>query len=468
VSGLEVAVRAADFLRRLPLFAELEDADLERLARVTQRIDVPAGQLLMAEGTPGDGLYIVVSGELEVSKREAAADVVLAVRGPGEVLGEMSLLTSEPRMASVRALRDSELIVVAPGEFQSLLVSCPAMSLPILRTIAARLRSTESALMQREKLASLGTLAAGLAHELNNPAAALVRSTSHLETSLAELRRHAQDLAQLGLAHEDSARLQALADAAPAQARVLGALEASRREERLAEWLEARGLNDAWELAPAFVAAGQDEAALAGALAGIEPAVQPPVLRWLAADLNVRQLLGELQRSATAISAIVRAVRAWTFLDQAPLQDVDVREGLEDTLVILRHRLKDGIDIIREFDDDLPRVEAYGSELNQVWTNLIGNAIDAMGGRGTLTLRARRAGAHIIVEISDTGPGIPAGLRERVFEPFFTTKEPGQGTGLGLHVSWNIVVDRHRGRIAFEERDGRNAAVVQLPIERRR
>jgi signal transduction histidine kinase len=188
------------------------------------------------------------------------------------------------------------------------------------------------------------------------------------------------------------------------------------------------------------------------------------VLQWLGAGFAAQQLVAEIRASAQAISGIVRAVKSYAYLDQAPVQDVDLRAGLEDTLVILRHKLKDGIEVLRDFEAGLPKIEAYASELNQVWTNLIDNAVQAMDGRGVLELRARRIGEEVEVRIADSGPGIPAGIASRIFDPFFTTKPQGVGTGLGLHIAHNIVVNRHRGRIDFETRPGRTEFRVSLPI----
>jgi signal transduction histidine kinase len=454
-----------EVLRRLPLFAELSAPDLDRLCRLARRVEVPAGSVVMEEGSEGDGLYIIVDGELEVSKQEGGRDVVLAVRGPGEFLGEMSLLEQAPRSATVRATRPSELIVIQPGEFHALLAASPAAVAGILRVMAARLRSTESSLMEQEKLASLGTLAAGLAHELNNPAAAIRRAASHMADALDAWRRWSAELGTLTLTEAQTSRLRELEaeSARPGPART-DVVACSLEEDRLSEWLEEGGVERAWEVAPPLVAYGWTVERVTGLGDIFGPRQLPPVLHWLAAALNARALAQEMDAGAAAISAIVDAVRKYAYLDQAPVQEVDVRETLETTLLILRHRLKQGVQVQRDYAPDLPRIEAYGSELNQVWTNLIVNALDAMGDSGRLELRAHAVPDQVVVEVVDDGPGIPPDIKPRIFDPFYTTKPPGAGTGLGLHIARNIVVNRHRGRIRVDSRPGQTRVEVSLPV----
>jgi signal transduction histidine kinase len=459
--------RAKEFLRPLPLFAELAEEDLDRLCRMARRVRVEEGALVMEEGSPGDGLYIVVEGQLEVTKNDGHGQVVLASRGPGEFLGEMSLLEQAPRTATVRAVHDAELLVIQPGDFVSLLASSPGAAATILRVVAGRLRSTEASLMEQSKLASLGTLAAGLAHELNNPAAAIRRAADHMSSSLEALRRWTAELGRLSLTPEQATALGNLRGALDAAGGPPhpDPLESSLGEDRLGAWLDERGVDQAWEVAPPLIAHGFDVSRVEVLTAPFDGESLAVVMRWLAAALEARGLLDEIRLSARAISGIVQAVRSYAYLDQAPIQEVDIRQTLEDTLVILRHRLKRGITIERDFAPDLPRIQAFGSELNQVWTNLITNAIDAMEGKGILRLSARLAGGHLVVRVGDTGPGIPEESRSRLFDPFFTTKAPGAGTGLGLHIAHNIVVNRHRGRIALVESGPEGTTFeVRLPV----
>jgi signal transduction histidine kinase len=454
-----------EFVRQLPLFADLTLADVAQLCRSSRRVHAAPGDLVIEQGAPGDSLYIVLSGELEITRRDEGREVVLATRKAGEAVGEMSLLERSPRSASARAVRPSELMEVSPESFRKVLESNPSTAMTVLRTVAHRLRSTEASLMQSDKLASLGTLAAGLAHELNNPAAAIQRSAQHLREAFANWRRRTAALQALELDTAQKARLAELEEAiAAGDAPRPDDAASARREALLGDELEALGLEDAAEIAPALAAFGWTVERLRSVAGGFAAAQAKPVLQWLGAGLAAQQLVAEIRQSAHAISEIVRAVKSYAYLDQAPVQDVDVRVGLEDTLVILRHKLKDGIEVVRDFEAGLPTIEAYAAELNQVWTNLIDNAIHAMNGRGVLELRARRVGRDVEVAIADSGPGIPPGIAARIFEPFFTTKPQGVGTGLGLHIAHNIVVHRHHGRIDVESRPGRTEFRVWLPI----
>ncbi len=304
---------------------------------------------------------------------------------------------------------------------------------------------------------------------MNNPAAAEKRSAAQLRETLVEWQRTASDLATLsldpgqretvnGLRAEMSRRA-----AAPAS---LDPLARSDRESAVQEWLEERSLDDAWQVAPPLVTFGWDVAALEK-LGGEFGDAVGIIARWLGVGCSVYALLGEVSASAERISEIVKAVKSYSYLDQAPIQQVEVHEGLENTLVMLRHKLKAGVQIIREYAPDLPRIEAHGSELNQVWTNIIDNAIDAMGGKGELRLRTYRKDDSVVVEITDNGPGIPPEIKDRIFEAFFTTKPPGVGSGLGLHISYNIV-EEHHGQFKVESHPGATTFQVTLPIQLKR
>ena len=455
-------------VRRVPLFADLSEVDLERLYQMAETISIHPGELVFEEGSPGDALYVVLDGELEVTKRRGGQDVVLAVRGAGEFIGEMSLLEQAPRSASVRALRESRLLVISQAAFQTLLSCSPSAHLTILRTVTSRLRSTESMLVQSEKMAALGTLAAGLAHELNNPGAAIQRSAAQLRDTLAEWERSAAELSTLATDPHQNEIVGALREetvkrtAAPA---LSDPLSLSDQESELQEWLEDHGVEQAWEFAPVLVSFGWERDELEQLTEHFSTAQLPLVLRWLAAGSSVRGLLDEVVKSAEEISEIVKAVKTYSYLDQAPIQEVDIRESLENTLVILRPKIKAGISITRDYADDVPRVEAYGSELNQVWTNLLNNAIDAMQGQGELTLRTYTKDGAVAVEIIDNGPGIPPEVQPRIFEPFFTTKAPGVGTGLGLHIAYNIIAHKHHGQIQAASKPGETRFLVVLPVQ---
>src|SRR5919107_352443 len=456
-----------DELRQVPLLADLTEEDLQRLYEMAETVSVPAGQQVLQEGDPGDSLFVVLDGELEVTKRHGSQEVLLASYKAGQFFGEMALLEQAPRSASVRTLRESRLLLISQAAFQTLLSCSPSAPFKILRTVTSRLRSTESMLIQNEKMAALGTLAAGLAHELNNPAAAIRRSAAQLRDALAERERLT---AQLGTLAND-----------PHQKETLGALQAetlerttipplydplalSEREDQLQEWLEDHSIGQAWDLAPVLVSFGWDTRKLERLADSFTPVQLPVVVQWLAANSSVYGLLEEAGKSAEAMSEIVKAVKTYSYLDQAPIQEVDVIESLENTLVLLRPKIDAGISITRDYADDVPRIEAYGSELNQVWTNLIDNAIDAIAGKGELILRAFSAENAVTVDVIDHGPGIPPEIQPRIFEPFFTTKAPGVGTGLGLHIAYNIVVHKHRGQLQVASTPGETRLRVVLPI----
>jgi signal transduction histidine kinase len=454
-----------ELLRHLPLFSELSDDDLTLLENASRRVRLSTGEILMREGSPGGSLYIITEGEFEITKRTGPGDVVIAVRGPGEVIGEMSLLDGSPRTATVRSLDASHLLEIDQAAFLNLIESSPAAALSILHTVTSRLRHTESMLRQSETLAALGTLAAGLAHELNNPAAALQRSAAAVQQVLP---RWQEAHARLHAAGIDESTLGEMgADGEPA-AVASDPVSRSDQEAALRDWLERAGVPQPWEAAPHLIASGLTADRLSAAAQALPAHALPLIVEWLATSRALTSLLREVSLGADRISEIVGAVRSYSFLDQAPIQLVDVTRGLEDTLVILRNKIEPGIAVHQDFDPDLPRIEAHGGELNQVWTNLISNAAEAMGERGEIWLGAHRQGDRVEVEVCDSGPGIPDAIRDRIFEPFFTTKPPGQGTGLGLHLTYNIVTLHHRGQISVASRPGRTCFRVLLPIQMER
>ncbi len=457
-----------DFLRRLTLFADLPEADLHALVQRAEPVTLPAGEWLMREGEIGDALYAVLEGGIEITKRSGEQEVVLAVRGPGEVIGELALLEQTPRSASGRAVQDTQLLRIGKEAFKQMLAASPSAALALLHTFNTRLRSTEAMLRQTEKMAALGTLAAGLAHELNNPAAAVQRSSGQLRDALTEWQRLTSQVDALPLDSRQDAAVQALRGgsaahvAAPAK---LDPLTLSDQEGELQEWLESSGIDQAWDLAPPLIAYGFDAPTLKRLTQDFARDHFPVVVRWLAASCALYALMDEVRLGAERISEIVKAVKAYTYLDQAPIQQVDVHEGLDNTLVILRHKLKSGITVVRDYAPDLPHIEAYASELNQVWTNLIDNAADAMKGQGRLTLRTYCRDDRVVVEITDDGPGVPLEIQPRIFDLFFTTKPTGSGTGLGLHIAYNSVVNKHRGQITLTSHPGATTFQVVLPIQ---
>jgi signal transduction histidine kinase len=336
-----------------------------------------------------------------------------------------------------------------------------------LRALEVAYLDQEIALRQSEKMATLGTLSAGVAHELNNPAAATRRASEQLSEAVVQLEvAHVGDGSQQLTPHGREL-LQALEREARERAASpvdLDALDRSDHEADVEEWLDAHGVADGWELAPALVAQGLDKPALDRLADALAPESPEALLSRAARAFTVYRLLHEIGEASGRVSEIVSALRSLTFLGQGPEQAVDVHEGIDNTLVILRSKLTDGVQVRREYAADLPRVPAHGSELNQVWTNLLDNAIDAVDGSGTITIRTRREGDQVVVEIEDDGPGISEAAQARVFDPFFTTKQPGKGTGLGLATSYSIVTDKHAGRIWVESLPGTTRFSVRLPI----
>ena len=353
---------------------------------------------------------------------------------------------------------------VNPVLLQARLNAC--MQRKKLRDLEKAYLDQEFMLRQSEKLATLGKLSAGLAHELNNPAAAAQRGSVQLGRAFTHLQQTYLKLGELGLSETQIATLLYLDKLAQQRAKEpsdLDTLARSDMEDELETWLESQAVENPWDVAPTLVNLGYDEGELNTLVEEFNPAQFLAVIAWLDNTHTIYRLLEEIGQGAGRISEIVKALKGYTYLDQAPIQSVDLHEGLNSTLVILRSKLKEGITVHREYDPDLPKIEAYGSDLNQVWTNLIDNAIGAMNGQGEITLRTRHDDQWVYVQIADNGPGIPDEIQPYLFDPFFTTKAPGQGTGLGLNISHNIVVQKHRGRIEIKSKPGETCFEVQLP-----
>lgn len=455
---------SVEFLRQLPLLSGLSDEDLARLYQLAVPIELSQGEVLMKEGTQGDSLYVVLEGEFEITKRSGEREIAIAVRGAGEVMGEMGLLSEEPRSATVTAMGPARLLRLDQEDFQSVLRSSSEAAMAILHTVTSRLRNTESMLRHHEKLSSLGTMAAGLAHEINNPAGAVQRAAEQQAEVIRELARAGEGLAVLGISATEREQLVNLwQELESATGETLSSLDRSDRQEELGRWLQRAEVEDGWRYVGPLVEAGWTRERLGELEGTFRGEKLHAVVRWLAQSSEALALTREVSGASTQILSIVQSVKDYAYLDQAPEQVVDIERGLEDTLVMLQNRLGEQIQIKREFAAELPRVEGFGSELTQVWTNLVENAIDAMEGEGTLTLKTRRSESEVEVVICDDGPGIPAEVRDRIFDPFFTTKPPGFGTGLGLHMVYNIVVQRHKGSIAAESEPGRTCFTVTLP-----
>lgn len=451
-------------LRKSPLFEGLSDEELQQLMDMAEPLSLRAGEILIKQGEMGDSAYVVITGEFEIQKQAGQSLIKIDVRNPGDVVGEMALLSQAPRNATVIAKTDGETLCIPKEAFEKLLSSSTTASLAVLHWVMARLTQNESLLHQQEKMAALGTMSAGLAHELNNPAAAAQRSAAELNKALLKLQVLTHQIEATAFKEnqtdwlDDFMRESSRRFASPVK---LEALERIELVDQLQAWLEANGVESAWDLAPAMVTFGwkiEELEKLRGS------AFFNLSIQWLGIGCLTLGLLSEVRQATERLSQIVQAMKSYTYLDQARLLEVDVHEGLENTLVILQHKLKQGVTIKREYSPNLPRIEAYASELNQVWTNIIDNAVDAMNGKGEIVLRTYVEDKHVIVEIADNGPGIPENIRSRIFEPFFTTKSPGKGTGLGLHISHDIVANRHRGQLLVESKPGATKFKVVLPV----
>jgi signal transduction histidine kinase len=456
-----------DTLKRSTIFGGLPEPQQEWLANNGECIAVEEGAILIREGQPQENCFIILEGEFEIVKFSDGSEIVINIQGQGEILGEMSLIGNSMPTATVRATQRSQVLEINQEQFNHIILNNPALSLELLRTMLVRLRNTETMLGQREKLASLGTLAAGLAHELNNPAAAARRSASLLRETVTEWLDTRKEVDALKMTPDQNEIIlsRLLSDILLHDHHDTGydPIERSDRESEIENWLEANGMQDAWEHVSILVEYGWDFGALESWGNEFKAEQIPVILRWLAAGYTVHSLLDEINHSTARVSEIVSAVKSYTYLDEAPRKEIDIHEGLENTLIIMKHKLKQGITIEREYDRSLPKIEAYASELNQVWTNLIDNAIDATEGQGIVRIRTYREANQVIVEIGDNGPGIPDLTLQHLFEPFYTTKEPGKGTGLGLHVSYNII-KKHRGKITVETQPGDTRFKVSLPI----
>jgi signal transduction histidine kinase len=459
----------ASELRTVPLFAHLTQQQVEWVAGRLEVSDLTPGDVLFREGEKPKGLFVLFSGELTLTRNVGGREEVLtrhSVAGcpdpdkpvaANSFTGEVQLLTGDTYIATATACSPGRVGLLDPPAFDEMMACCPEVARIMLPVLAWRIRAEEAQARERGTLTALGTMAAGLAHELNNPAAAARRASGELRNAIGSLSQVAAQWGEGGSTADIRSMLPA-GTKAPS-----GGMASAEREDEIDDWFDDHDYEPAADDTGLLADSGADAAWLDSLLARVGEATFPLAIRYACAMLAMDALVGDVTDSVSRISALVDDVRAYTQLDRAPVLEVDLNAGIESTLRLLSSKL-DGIKVERNYAPDLPRPVARGAELNQVWTNLIDNAIDAMGGPGTLAVSTHQDGNAIAVEITDSGPGIPEEIRSRLFEPFFTTKDIGKGTGLGLHIVYRIVTERHGGSIEVYSVPGRTRFIVHIPL----
>jgi signal transduction histidine kinase len=459
-------------LRRLFLFEKLTDEQLGWLCAQGRVELIPPGPVY-TEGDPATCFYVLLAGTLVLYRRVGADDVETnRTSQPGVYAGAFTAYlrdrVTQRYLTSMRVTEPSRFFVLDAGTFAQMMEDWFPLAIHLLEGAFLGVQNAQRITNQRERLLALGSLSAGLTHELNNPAAAAVRATSALRERVAGMRHKLALIAGGGKFQRASLatliELQERAVEKVAKATPLSPMEAADTEDAVADWLDRHGIGGGWELAPTFVQAGLDTGWLDQAAASLDEPVLESALRWLNYTVETELLMNEIEDSATRISSLVGAAKQYSQLDRAPYREVDVHDLLDSTLVMMSRKIGSGITVVKDYDRALPPVPAYAAELNQVWTNLIDNAVFAMDGTGTLTIRTAREDDKLLVEIGDTGPGIPDDIQERIYEPFFTTKPVGEGTGLGLDISWRIVVNKHHGDLRAQSVPGDTRFQVRLPL----
>ncbi len=459
-----------DVLRTLFLFECLNEEQLGKLAAIGYVLEKPPG-VVIAEGDPGTCCFILLDGTITLSKRSHGRDVEVnrtSQRGvyAGALFAFMGNLETTEYTATLRAVEPCEFFVVDADAMSTMIRGWFPMAVHLIDGVITGMRRTNETLGERERLLALGSLSAGLTHELNNPAAAAVRAVSSLRERVSAMR---QKLAKLADGRIDASRLhqivelQDIAVERAAKAPELSPIERSDAEDAMADWFDEHRIVGGWDLAPLLVSAGLDIEWAQGILDTVGAEHAESAMRWIAYTVETEALMNEIGDSVSRISTLVGAARQYSQMDRAPYQVVDLHELLDSTLVMMASKIG-SIPVAKDYDRSLPAVPAYAAELNQVWTNIIDNAVGAMAGSGTLTVRTARDGENALVEIGDTGPGVPPEIRQRIFEPFFTTKPIGEGTGLGLDISWRIVVNKHGGELRVLSEPGDTRFQVLLPL----
>jgi signal transduction histidine kinase len=464
VSGAPVTLAE---LRRVDLFDGIDDEQLADWLAVARLQEAQPGELIVEEQDHVPGLMLLLEGTAFTQMPGRGNPEPLGSQVAPTWMGAISVLTKDPLPVRIVADSACRLAIIASEEFLRLVFAQRAIHQTVIRQISPVLQRLGGIEQNRERLASLGTMAAGLAHELNNPAAAARRAASQLAEEVAVVQSTLVKFVKSGVERADAEQLVDLQQEALARAEAataLDTLDAADAEDELLERLEALNVPEPWRLSEPLASAGIDQDWLDRVAAHAGKAT-PAALHWVAASLTIGRVSKELCESTERIAALVSAVKSYAYMDRGGLVEVDLHEGLETTLTVLNHKLKHtSICVKRDYDRALPKMTVRGSELNQVWTNLLDNAIGALGDEGTITVRTSLDNSCAVIEIADDGPGIPEDVRERIFDPFFTTKDVGLGTGLGLSTAQQIVVDRHAGSIAVESEPGHTVFRVRLPI----
>jgi len=459
-------------LKTLFLFEKLDDDQLDWLCR-NGHVELFEPGYIYRENDLATAFYVLLEGELVISRRSGDEDAEInRTSQVGAYAGAWRSFfgdgVSQTLDNTLRATRPSRMYVLAADKFAAIMREWFPMPLHLLEGLFLGMKNTQRAISERERLLALGSLSAGLMHELNNPTAAAMRATAALRERLAGLRRAQASLASGLLERPVWNSLEAFRETAlaqRAQTPSLSPLDASDREDELTDWFDTRGIAGGWRMASTFVQAGLDVEWLEAIVGTIgDVSILEAALDWLHHTIDLELSLNEIDDSTTRISTLVTAAQQYSQLDRTPYREVDVHQLLDSTLVMLSHKIGDSVTVATDFDRSLPAIPVYAAEINQVWTNLIDNAVDAMNGQGRLTVRTWRDDDRLLVEIGDTGPGVPEEIRGRIFEPFFTTKPVGAGTGLGLDISWRIVVGKHRGDLSVESSPGNTRFIVRLPL----
>ena len=441
----------------------LTPEQVEALMPYGREFGLHTGDLLFDERSVVDSFYVVLEGEIEISRLDGAEEIPVLHHGPGEFTGGLVVLTGRTSIHRARATAPGRILEIDSETFRHLPVEIPEVADMFISGLARRMRYTQRAYRQQEKLAALGKLSAGLTHELNNPAAAARRASEELGEAILEAQLTAIGHDERFSALEREALVALQREAATGNTDLLDPLSLCDAEDELTDWLGDHGCEEPWDLAPALAEAGVDKDRLEAMAEAFDEASLACGLEWLAGTLDLVGLAGEIETSVGRISHLVGTMKEYAYMDRAVVGEVDVISGLQNTLTILEPRLKD-VSLRQEYEEDLPQIQGRGGELNQVWTNLIDNAIDAVDGRGSITIRAYEEGDRVVVEVVDDGRGIPRAAQVHLFEPFYTTKDIGSGTGLGLAIVRRIVTD-HAGEVFVRSEPGETCFTVRLPLD---